>query len=494
MSRFSPVLAVFLTVLAAVGCGGRSPAGAPASLVPADASIYLELRVRPTGAVHDKARAAAAKLVDAPEPGPKLQALLDTAFGGRATYERDIAPWLGERAGIWVSGLETDQPSVALILQATDTEAAKAALDRGIAHVGAGEKAGVIGDFVVIAPAREFARAEQVDGRGEKASLAGTDRYRKALDPLPGERIGHFFADTAPILRAALDTSGIAGADLLRGVLPTSLPPTAGALIADGDRLAVDVYGGGKDAGALLDRLRGGGKTSELVKELPGDAWAAIGIPRLGSTARAAITSVAGGFGLAALSVQVQAQTGLDLEEDLLDWIGDAAVYVRGEAPAIGGALVIGVTDPGKAATAFGKLAALARTQAGATVEPVAVPGAESAFTVSGLGGTEVVVLARTEKRVVVGYGMKATEAVLRPATHLADAPQFAEAGQTLGDGLEPAGLLDVETIIGLVDREAAPGDPGWARARTYLDGLSVITLGSESGAGGRTRVAAGFR
>ena len=40
-----------------------------------------------------------------------------------------------------------------------------------------------------------------------------------------------------------------------------------------------------------------------------------------------------GAFGGAALTAQLESQTGINLERDIFSWIGDIAVYAHGDGP-----------------------------------------------------------------------------------------------------------------------------------------------------------------
>lgn len=492
MARISSVLAVFAVSGALVGCGGAaSTAGQnPATLAPAAAEGYAEVRVRLEGDLREDALAAAGKILDVADAGPRLRELVGEATDGDVDYARDLAPWLGERVAVWATGLEGRGDEFALIFSVRDQDAAAAAVKRGLFDVQPGEKVGVIDGFVVMAASAAYARMQKVADGGEDASLAALERYEMAIDPLPDDRLGHFYLDTSKLVKAAAAASRSSNAALLQGFLPKSLPAAAGALIADGDRVAIETRTAATGS-KLLERLRGTGKTSPLVKELPADAWLAAGIADVGTTARETISSVAGGFGLAGLALSLKSQTGLDLEEDLLGWIGDVAVFVRGaRLSSLDGAVIIEATDREKAANAFGKLAAVARTQ-GLEFRPTSVPGAESAFTVD-LGEGQPGILARSADRVVLAYGARAAADALGAADKLGSTPLFAEAGQTLGDGLEPSGLVDVPKLIALIDAEAGD-DADWSEVKAYLDAFSVFTFGSEPDNDGRSRFAAGF-
>jgi hypothetical protein len=128
---------LLLLIAFVAGCGGGAASGEadPATAVPRDALFYLEVSVRPEGAVKEDALAAAGKLLRTADPGARIVDLLNSGLedeGGDVDYERDIAPWLGERAGLWVSRRldESEEPGVGIAVAATDLEAACASSRR----------------------------------------------------------------------------------------------------------------------------------------------------------------------------------------------------------------------------------------------------------------------------------------------------------------------------------------------------------------------------
>ena len=124
----------------------------------------------------------------------------------------------------------------------------------------------------------------------------------------------------------------------LQALVPLGkLPPLLGSFTADGDRLALDVSLEGFNSTAF-GGLGGLGGTTSLIKELPGDSWAAFGAPKYGQQLKTMLDQFAGAFGGAAVRAQLQQQYGIDLDEDIFSWMGDVAFFVRGDSvPALGG-------------------------------------------------------------------------------------------------------------------------------------------------------------
>jgi hypothetical protein len=113
------------------GCGGGSgspPTSPLASLVPPSAAVFLDAAVRPQGTLKSSLEASLSKLLGTEDPGGYLTAKLDHALRRSGlTYSRDIEPWLGERAGIFVQSFGPPTKAAALI-ETTDAGATLATL------------------------------------------------------------------------------------------------------------------------------------------------------------------------------------------------------------------------------------------------------------------------------------------------------------------------------------------------------------------------------
>jgi hypothetical protein len=191
----------------------------------------------------------------------------------------------------------------------------------------------------------------------------------------------------------------------------------------------------------------------------------------------------------------VRKSTGLDLERDVFGWMGDAALFVRGSSKAdLEGALVVQSTNEGLSTRAVGKFAGFARTQGGQDVQPVQVAGADAAFRIANPELDKPIVLARGNGRVVLAYGERAAADGLKPEQRLGDADVFAQAKATLGGDYKPAFLVSMPAVLAAIAETGHP-DPGYARAKPYLEAVSVIAGGSRrEGKQLRSRLAVGLK
>jgi hypothetical protein len=485
LTRAVALVAVLL--LASCGGGGAGGEGDPARLAPADAQFYFEAVVRPEGSLRDDALDAAGKVLVTDDPKARIRELVQRALED-IDYDRDVAPWLGERAAVWVEPSDGAYSPKVVLLAATDTDAARDSLelaldrddqpqersyrDRDYVVDASGVAAGIVDDFAVIGPENLYKRT--VDA-GEGDSLADADEYADAVDALPDERLAQFWAETSGLLEMAVRHDPLLG-QLRELGAAAELPPVAGAFLANGERLELEVQ--------VHDTLPFGG--TPLLQELPGDSWAAIGAADLGAGLRDAINRFGGALGGVAIRGQLRRETGLDLDRDLLDWMGHAGFFVRGTTPeTIDGGLVIQVTDTARATDAFGRIAGALQQAGGAEARPVEIEGAEQAFEIDDRSLPRPLILARSSERVVVTIGTAAAEAAFGSDDRLGDTDLYTEAQDLVG--MEPNLLVSMPQLLGLVDRDSDSAD-----ARHYLQAYTVVAAGIAED--GTARVAAGLR
>jgi hypothetical protein len=111
-----------LAVLAAAlaGCGSSSSTGTkadPAGVVPSYAPVYVGAVVRPNGSLKDEALAAGHALTGQKNPYTRLLSVLQTPGSPTLDFGRDVAPWLGEQAGMFFTSLGSTEGLTGLLQQ-----------------------------------------------------------------------------------------------------------------------------------------------------------------------------------------------------------------------------------------------------------------------------------------------------------------------------------------------------------------------------------------
>lgn len=332
--RLLPLLALLAAaVLAGSGCGS-SPTGTsvdPASAVPASAALYAGAIVRPEGSLQKAASAAGRALTHQADPYLRLLGALQTPGSGSLDYKRDVAPWLGTRAGLFLSsgggsseaaisrlltlvqqGLLGNPPSGgsfpfaahsaegAIVLDTRDTAKARSFLQtlakrarahtssyRGISYqLGSGVAFGIVARLAVIGT--EPALRSVIDTTaGGGLALTHSPSYSKLQAGAPRGALAHLYANPGAVSEGAnkSQAQGTASAlALIAGqrLLNLSLVPTSNSFALDVDAIAPDSGSTTADgAGGLLSASP---EASRALGELPGESWLAVGLGDLGST------------------------------------------------------------------------------------------------------------------------------------------------------------------------------------------------------------------
>lgn len=97
-----------LAVLSGCGSSGSGSAD-PAGVVPASVPLYASVAIKPAGGANGAATVAAKKLTHLAEPYGSLAQTLLSSPGTSLEYKRDISPWAGERAGVFVTALNASK-------------------------------------------------------------------------------------------------------------------------------------------------------------------------------------------------------------------------------------------------------------------------------------------------------------------------------------------------------------------------------------------------
>ena len=131
------------------------------------------------------------------------------------------------------------------------------------------------------------------------------------------------------------------------------------------------------------------GEASDLLDQLPADSWLAFAQTDFGSLLDYYVDAFAGLVGgRDQVERQFKAATGLDLQEDVIAWMGDFGVFVRGSTVAeLDGALVVETTDEAASGRFLSALERLARSHAesGIDIRPLSAPGGGEGFVEAGL-------------------------------------------------------------------------------------------------------------
>jgi hypothetical protein len=498
--------------LAACGGGDDGEEGGPASVVPASAPAYVEIVVQPDGEAADDAEAALAKVSGSDDPGGDLVALLERASREEGDsdfdFSEDIGPWLGERMGIYPSSLAGDTETI-LVIETTDSEAALESVREQEDATGKeqeyeghtfeldsdGDAFGIVDDFLVFGRPAGFRQV--VDTAEDGDPLADESKFEDSVESLPDDRLAMLYAVPSGFIEAIpaneIDPQG--KRILLQAMGESGDEPVLGDLTASAEAVTLEFSA----AGAAVDT-----EPSELLGRLPADSWFALATGDVGEAVQRSLdqTAEAGVPGLNAetLTREIRAQTGLDLEQDVIPALGDAGLFVQGTSEqSLGGALVIEGKDPEASARLLTKVQELITATSGGAfeVEPLASTSGDQGFQITlpqsgSTGGqagepsaadvgstlTQPITVIQRDERIVAGYGGEAVNQALEPqgVEPLSETETFKSATEAVG-GLGIDAFVSFAPVLQFAEGAGLADDPDYKEVKPYLDALSFLAL-----------------
>lgn len=500
-----PALAATAALLVA-GCGGSSSSADPAQLAPVTSPVFVEATIRPGGALKADVEALAKRLAGVDDLGALLVEEAEKAArgsGGSLDYGKEVEPWLGETAGLYLERYDGDEfHGYGVAIAVTDSGAARrfvaeqAETDSGEAFESGSYRgveyevdpsdetvAGVVDDFLVIAEDPRSFKA-MVDASGGE-SLAESERYQEARAGVPGGSIAEVYADVGGLVQ---QSGGSIDAEARQFLDAVGLDPRQATALASfvpgSDRVEIDL------SSSLGGENPPNGDASALLGELPASSVAAIVSADFGDRFAEAVDridadGIPGQIPPRQLKETMRA-AGIDLEK-IGASIGDLGVFVTGGSEAtLGGAVVLEAGDASEARNTVADVGLLLR--ASHTPGVSALGGGFSGFSVRSEDlGSEPLVVAAAGTRIAVAYGPRAAAAALAeggPA--LSSRPAYREAVSALGSTpisgfvAGPAALRLATSLIPADKKE------GFDEAKPYLRKVDYVAIGGGA-SGGRS-------
>jgi hypothetical protein len=487
MPRILLSIAALITAIAvAAGCGSDdSSSSAASSLAPAGAVVYGEATLDPEGEQEQAINSIIEKFPGEGSAGERISGLMEKAFAETGlSYKDDIEPWLGDEAAFFVSSVSQSGGGSGALLVATDDEdAARDAIERA-AKKEAGKAgtykdhdyyaiedgaAGVVDGWVVLGNEGGFKAA--VDTAEGGTSMADDQAYEDALAGADEDRLGFVYVNT-PAFAAELQKAGPGALGPFAEVFKDPLLATI-TVSEHGARLEANLP---KSLATMFPILAEG----KAAADLPADAWLALAQPDLGSTLDQLLGFVSGAVGgRDMIAQQLKAATGLDLDRDVISWMGDWSLFVRGTSVSeLGGALVVETSDEAASKRFIDAIARIASRglEGDAKVGPLSVQGEGVTLTSSDI--PEPVHLFQRDGKVVLAYGDAAANDALDPAQSLGDTQQYKDAQDALGGDYDLSFYLSFPQIVSLVD-SLAGDDEGWLEVKPYLEPLGALVVGA---------------
>ena len=307
--------AVAVAVVAALATGGMALLNAlggggaqPEDVFPNSAIVFAKLDLNPSAGQKLAAYRFASRF---PKVKDKVTSqdtsVKESIFGSIFTsstswgldYKKDVEPWLGDRIGVGVfPAMDGDnKPEMALAIAITDENAAKAALDKAIAH--ATGKVQMVGyafadGYVVVSDTGAHATALVAAGKVSPLALPAWSTYSDDVKSLGSDQVGVVWADVAAAYKAI--PKGQLMNSPLGQLQGSSDPKNATGRFVMGlhvDPSFLEMTGKGidlKGAGSLT--TAGGASQAGLMASFPSDVFGAASATGLGKAGGALFTGL----------------------------------------------------------------------------------------------------------------------------------------------------------------------------------------------------------
>jgi len=509
-------LAAVTAALAFAGCGGSGDSSSstdPASIAPADSPVFIEAAIRPGGSLKTSIDSLAKNVAGIDSVGGKIVAELEksaSADGEPFDYAKEVEPWLGEEAGLFLGRYDGDDFSgYGVLLPTSDTGATQDFIDKQAkesdepvedgSYEGVdykiesddGTTIGLIGDFLVIAQDERTFKSAVDASNGE--ALADVDRFSEAVSAAPGGSLADVYVDIGLLIKQSGDSVDPQALSFLEtaGIDPTEATATA-SLIPSSDRVELDI------SSNLGKEEPSGGDASELLDSLPSDSFVAFAAADFGKLLQEAIdnidrSGVPGEVPPNQLKSTLK-EAGIDLDT-ITASLGDLGVFAEGTSQSsLGGAVVLTTKDASEATNTVSNIGLLLR--AADTPGVTAVSGKATGFSIRSaeLGSKPLVVIAKGS-RIAIGYGLSAALGGLSEGSQtLADNPDYKDAVSALG-GTPISGFVDGPAALRLAESLVPATETGFQEAKPYLSKVGFVAIGAGAGEGLSTaKLIVGFK
>jgi hypothetical protein len=509
-------LAAATVALTAAGCGGGGGGGSnpsPASVAPPGTPVYVEIAVQPEAEVSADVNALAKSIAGIDNVGELVVEELEKTAndsGEPVNFTKEIEPWLGEKAGIFLQKYDGNNfSSYGVAVQTTDSAAAQEFVDKqaksatpaakdgsfdGVDYKveADGKAVGMIGDLVVLTE-DEKTFHEAIEASTDE-SLADQESFTDATDAAAGDGLAQVFVDVGGLIKQA--GNQIDGETKLflesAGIAPKNATAVA-TLVPGSNQVEIEF------ASDIASKPPSG-DASELLGSLPGGSFAAVASSDFGARFGEAISRL-GAEGIPGKLEPGELESGLgalgiDVKK-LSASITGFGVFAGGNAKNdVSGAVVMATSDAAEATKVITQVGSL--LHATGTPGVTVLSGKASGFSVRGAGiGRQPLVVAVKGDRVAISSGFAASAAALSTTsgTSLAEDPVYKEAVAALGD-TPISGYVNGPAAVRFFTDVAASSDKreGFEEAKPYLEKIAYAAIGAGSeGELSTARVIVGF-
>ncbi|HEY3435283.1 MAG TPA: DUF3352 domain-containing protein, partial [Solirubrobacterales bacterium] len=415
--------------------------------------------------------------------------------GEELDFEKEVEPWLGDEAGIFLQEFEDeDFEGYGAAIQTSDEEEARDFVNKQIEaddeeakdgsyegvdfKVEEDETAIGVFDGLVVLAEDEAIFKEMVDASNGE-NLAGEEAYTDATGEVPGDSAADVFVDIGALIDEAggeIDSDAQLFLDSL-GLEPDEATAVA-SVVPGSDHVEIDF------STDLSGDNPPSGDASELLGSLPGTAVGALASAEFGKRFNEGIDQIdkegiPGSVPPNELKKTLK-EAGIDLEA-IAGSIGDVGLYVTGNSEkTLAGALVMETEEESEAQNTVSNVGLFLRKAGISGVTKIS--GEASGFSIrSPELGRQPVVVAAKGSRIAIGYGRASVGSAFQESGKtLADSAAYKDATGILG-GTPIAAFVNGPSALNLATALMPAGDEDFEAAKPFLEKIEYMALGSEA-------------
>jgi hypothetical protein len=486
--------------LAVAGCGGGSDSSGsdPATLVPPKAPVFVEATIQPEGDLATNIESLTKNVGGIEDIGALIVSKLEESASGsgeEVDFAKEVEPWLGEKAGLFLESYDgNDFSGYGVAVATTDSGEAEEFVEKRSEASGEtpqnesyegvdfevqedGTAIGVVGDFLVVAE-NETSFKKMVDAeKGE--SLAEEDSYTSTVSQASDGSLADVFVDIGGLIKespGAIDSETQAFLDTT-GIDPEDATAVA-SLIPGTEQVEIDISTDLSKGQAPI------GDASKLLGALPADSVAAFASSDFGKRLGEGIDKIdeegiPGQLKPNEFKSALSA-AGIDVDK-IAASLGDLGVFVEGSSESsLGGAVVLETTNSAEATNTVSNVGLLLR--ASHTPGITAIGGKFSGFSIrdNEIGPQPIVVAAKGE-RIAIAYGLPAATKALESGSRLSESSGYKAAVSSLGS-TPISGFVEGPAALKLITAMVpADEEEGFLLAKPYLSKVDYVAIGATS-------------
>lgn len=471
------------------GCGAEGHSD-PTRAVPASAPLYVEFDADPSEEQQERLEEIATNLPGRGSGSDRLLTLLGgglSSSGLDVSVADDIQPWVDKRVGLFVSRFSEEGTvrDAALVFSTEDSSKAEQAVNdvlgddaqesshRGVGYRTGRTLAGGMVDGLAVVGTVPAIKASIDSSKGR--ALAESNPYKHAVKRLPKDWVVATFSGTSKDLKRA----GLTGPGVDQ-LLSAFTEPTLSSLrlTAEGLLLESEVP---RSVSFLAGPILGGSGT-RLLGQLPADAWLAIGQPDIGADLRRLIGPQLVREDAQEIVRLLRQRAGVDVERDILRWMGDGAVFANGlpNNPYNVG-LVLESKDPRASTRAIDRLARTIRAGRAISVRAIRGElGVGRGYAFSSPDLPVPIEVLSDRRRVVIAGGSGLAATAILVGTPLSRREEFTSVFARLGKGFQPSTFLIMDRALPTLEFLGFETSAVYRQAEPYLRVIDRIVGGTK--------------